>query len=210
MKLVIGLGNPGTQYAGTRHNVGFEVVDVLARSARADRFLRRFEADIAEADESGEKVLYAKPQTFMNVSGRSVRQIVDFYKIGIGDLLVVCDDVNLPVGKLRVRPGGSPGGHNGLKDIERHVGTAEYARLRIGVGAPERADMADYVLARFRPSERPVIEDAIVTAAQAVGLWLRQGTAACMNQFNSDAKTEKKKPPKAKGAEKKPEASDSV
>ena len=110
--------------------------------------------------------------------------MVDFYQLPLEDLLVVCDDVNLPLGKLRFRPRGSAGGHNGLKDIASHLGTTDYQRLRIGVGAPEEGEAVDYVLGRFRPSERPVIEEALATAQQAVYAWLRQGIGACMNQYN--------------------------
>ncbi|HMP03060.1 MAG TPA: aminoacyl-tRNA hydrolase, partial [Gemmatales bacterium] len=135
-----------------------------------------------------EKVLYAKPQTFMNRSGRSVRQLLDFYQLGPERLLVVCDDVNLELGRLRVRAKGSAGGHNGLRDIERHLGTGEYARLRIGVGAAGAGQLVDHVLGRFRPSELPPIQDAIARAGAAVLAWIRHGTAHCMNEFNSSAK----------------------
>ncbi len=126
MKLIVGLGNPGPIYAGTRHNVGFLTLDRLAAAPQVGPFARKFEADLAEAMEGSEKVLYAKPQTFMNLSGRAVRLILDFFKIPGSELLVVCDDVNLPLGQLRFRGTGSAGGHNGLKDIERHLGTQDY------------------------------------------------------------------------------------
>jgi PTH1 family peptidyl-tRNA hydrolase len=184
MKVLVGLGNPGNRYAGTRHNVGFEVIDVLAAGPRAGRFQSRFQAQVAELSEDEHKVLLVKPETFMNLSGRSVRQLVDFYQLPLTELLVICDDINLPLGKLRVRARGTHGGHNGLRDIQNHLGTTEYGRLRIGVDAP--ADEAvDHVLSRFRPSERPVIEDAIQTAAQAAIVWVHQGIEACMNQYNA-------------------------
>jgi PTH1 family peptidyl-tRNA hydrolase len=184
MKLVVGLGNPGSRYAGTRHNVGFAVVDLLAESPRAGRFQSRFQAQVAELYEGEQIILLTKPATFMNLSGRSVRQIVDFYQLPLTDLLVVCDDVNLPLGKLRVRARGTHGGHNGLRDIQSHLGTTEYARLRIGVGVPDQGDMVDHVLGRFRPTEQAVMQDAITLAAQAVIVWTEQGVAACMNQYN--------------------------
>jgi PTH1 family peptidyl-tRNA hydrolase len=187
MKIVVGLGNPGGRYHGTRHNVGFAVVDGLAQSPNAGRFQSRFSAQVAELMEGDEKVLLVKPETFMNLSGRSVRQVVDFYQLPLTDLLVVCDDVNLPLGKLRVRAKGTHGGHNGLRDIQNHLGTTEYGRLRIGVGAAEPGEMVDHVLGRFRPSERPVIEDALVLAMQAVAVWVRQGIEVCMNRFNATA-----------------------
>jgi PTH1 family peptidyl-tRNA hydrolase len=187
MKVVVGLGNPGPRYQGTRHNVGFDVIDSLSAGPRAGRFQSRFQAQVAELTEDAEKLLLLKPETFMNLSGRSVRQALDFYQLEPAQLLVVCDDINLPLGKLRVRAKGSHGGHNGLRDIQNHLGSAEYARLRIGVDAPHEADdAADYVLARFRPSERPVIEDAVARAVQAVIVWALRGVEPCMNQFNPD------------------------
>jgi PTH1 family peptidyl-tRNA hydrolase len=185
MKVIVGLGNPGRQYAGTRHNVGFEVIDALAAGPGVSAFRSRFQAQVAEADEGGRPVLLVKPETFMNLSGQSVRQLADFYKLPPGDLLVVCDDFALPLGKLRVRAKGTHGGHNGLRNIQDHLGTTEYARLRIGVGAP-RDEAVDHVLSRFRPAERPVIEEAVQKAVQAVLVWVYQGVAACMNRFNPD------------------------
>jgi PTH1 family peptidyl-tRNA hydrolase len=184
MKVVVGLGNPGPRYAATRHNVGFAVIDALAESPRAGRFQSRFQAQVAELIEDPHKVLLVKPETFMNLSGRCVRQIVDFYQVPVQDLLVVSDDINLPLGKLRARARGTHGGHNGLRDIQNHLGTTEYARLRIGVDVPEEEDAVGHVLGRFRPVERPVIEEALARAVQAVGVWLYQGIEACMNQFN--------------------------
>jgi PTH1 family peptidyl-tRNA hydrolase len=186
MKIVVGLGNPGPRYQGTRHNVGFDVIDSLARGPGVGRSQSRFQAQVAEWLEGMEKVLLVKPDTFMNLSGRCVRQVVDFYQASVSDVLVVCDDVNLPLGRLRVRARGTHGGHNGLRDVQAHLGTTEYARLRIGVGAAqESGELVDHVLGRFRPSERPVIDDAVALAAQAVVCWITRGTEACMNQFNA-------------------------
>jgi PTH1 family peptidyl-tRNA hydrolase len=184
MKVVVGLGNPGKRYEGTRHNVGFAVIDNLAASPRAGRFQTRFQAQVSELNDEVGKILLVKPETFMNLSGRCVRAIVDFYQLSLADLLVVCDDINLPLGKLRVRAKGTHGGHNGLRDIQDHLGTTEYARLRIGVGAP-RDDAVDHVLGRFSPSERPVIEEAIALAVQAVLTWASRGVEVCMNQYNA-------------------------
>lgn len=188
MKVIVGLGNPGDRYAGTRHNVGFAVVDLLAKSTMASRPQRRFQAEVREASEAEHKLLLVKPLTLMNLSGLCVRQVIDFYKVPLADLFVVCDDINLPLGTLRVRRRGTHGGHNGLRDIQQHLGTTEYARLRIGVGDPEAEDAAEYVLDRFRPGEKPVIEDALLCAAQAVGVWVREGIEACMNQYNAREK----------------------
>lgn len=185
MKIVVGLGNPGKKYTGTRHNVGFAVIEALAEAPGVGRFQDRFDADLAEWPTDGEKVLLLKPQTFMNLSGRSVRQAIDFYQLEPNDLLVVCDDMALPLGKLRFRARGTHGGHNGLRDVQNHLGTTEYARLRIGVDIPNEDGAVDHVLGRFRPSERPVIEDAIARAVQGVDLWVRQGIEKCMNQYNA-------------------------
>jgi PTH1 family peptidyl-tRNA hydrolase len=184
LKVVVGLGNPGSRYHGTRHNVGYAVIDGLAAAPSCGRFQSRFSAQVAALVEDGQKVLLVKPETFMNLSGRCVRQIVDYYQVELSDLLVVCDDINLPLGKLRVRPRGTHGGHNGLRDIQSHLGTTEYARLRIGVDAPGD-DAVDHVLGRFRPSERPIIDDAVALAVQAVAVWLTQGLDVCMNRFNA-------------------------
>ena len=186
MKLVAGLGNPGREYAGTRHNVGFEVMDLLARrhhvpwpakldGSSVEARWRRPDAD----------VLLVKPLTYMNLSGRAVSELARFYKIDLPDVLVVTDDVNLPLGRLRARASGSEGGHNGLRSIAESFGTIDYARLRIGVGRGDlRRDLADHVLARFEPDEQAGMEDAIARAADAVEVWISDGLARVMNTFN--------------------------
>ena len=184
MKIVVGLGNPGKKYDGTRHNVGFAVIDCLAKGPGVGSFQSRFDGDLAEWFEGGEKILLLKPETFMNLSGRSVRQAMDFYQLTPADVLIVCDDINLPLGKLRFRARGTHGGHNGLRDIQNHLGTTEYPRLRIGVDAPPEEGAVDHVLGRFRASERPVIDEAIQTAVQGVVLWVREGIGPCMNKYN--------------------------
>src|SRR4051794_31359608 len=154
MKVIVGLGNPGRNYAATRHNVGFDAVDLIAAGPGVEPFRSRFQAQVAEMKEGGAAVLLVKPETFMNLSGRSVRQVVDFYKLDpAADVLVVCDDIALPLGKLRVRAAGSHGGHNGLRSLQEQLGGPNYARLRVGVDAP-KGDQVDYVLGRFKPSER--------------------------------------------------------
>jgi PTH1 family peptidyl-tRNA hydrolase len=183
-KLVVGLGNPGSKYEGTRHNIGFEVVDQLAKSPATGRFVRKFDGWLAETEIAFRRVLLLKPQTFMNLSGRSVRQALQFYKIEPVDMLVVCDDLSLPLGRLRLRPGGSDGGQKGLKDIMGQIGTSDFARLRIGIGERGPIDAADFVLSRFRPSERPIIDDARILATQAVAVWTDQSIEAAMNRFN--------------------------
>ena len=185
MKLIVGLGNPGKKYDGTRHNVGHAVVDALAGGPDVGGFQERFDSEVAEWRRDGDKILLMKPLTFMNLSGRAVRAAVDFYRLEVAELLVVCDDMALPLGKLRFRARGTHGGHNGLRDIQAHLGTTEYSRLRLGVGAPaEEGEAVEHVLGKFRPTERPLIQDAIARAGEGVVLWVHQGIAACMNQYN--------------------------
>jgi len=196
MKLIVGLGNPGPKYAGTRHNVGFDVIDYLAAAPGCTPFREKFEAFVAETKEGDETVLLVKPLTFMNLSGRAVRAIADFYKVPVESLLVVCDDLNLPLGKLRIRAKGSHGGQNGLRNIQEQLGTDAYARLRLGVGEPAFGAV-DHVLSKFKPGERAAVEDAIATAAQAALTWVRQGAEAAMNKFNGgEEKPKKEKKPK--------------
>jgi len=187
LKLVVGLGNPGPKYHGTRHNIGFDLVDRLAAGAGVDVFSRKFEGLIAEVEIDFRRVLLLKPDTFMNLSGRSVGQAVRFHKLDLADVLVVCDDLNLPVGKLRFRKGGSDGGQKGLRDIAAHLGTQEFPRLRIGIGEPEEGQAVDYVLGRFRGAERARIADSLILAQQAVAVWASQGADAAMNRFNGSA-----------------------
>src|SRR5262249_32575962 len=200
MKVVAGLGNPGPRYAGTRHNVGFDVIDYLAAGPGCSTFRERFEAFVAELKEGEETVLLVKPLTFMNLSGRAVRAVLDFYKLPVEQLLVVCDDFNLPLGKLRGRAKGSHGGRDGLRSSEEQLGTDAYARLRIGVGQPAPGDAVDHVLSRFKPGERAAVEEAVASAAQAVLVWVRSGVEACMNRFNGpgEEKSEKGKVKKEK------------
>jgi PTH1 family peptidyl-tRNA hydrolase len=159
---------------------------LLAKSPSVGSFQERFDADMAEWREDADKILLMKPLTFMNLSGQAVRQVIDFYQIEHKDLLVICDDMALPLGKLRFRARGTHGGHNGLRDIQQHLGTTEYSRLRIGVDVPDKErDAVDHVLGKFKPSEKPVIEDALGLAVQAVAMWVKDGIAKCMNQYNA-------------------------
>jgi peptidyl-tRNA hydrolase, PTH1 family len=190
MKIIVGLGNPGPRYAGTRHNVGFDVVDWLAAGGGTGPFRSRFQAQVAEFTDGAETVLLVKPETFMNLSGQCVRAALDFYKRPVEDLLVVCDDMALPLGKLRMRESGTHGGHNGLRNIQEHLGTAAYCRLRIGVGEPDD-DAVEHVLSRFRTGERDAMSAAVQLAGEAVLVWVRQGPAECMNRYNGPP--EKKK-----------------
>lgn len=186
MKLIAGLGNPGPRYADSRHNIGFLVVEELARrwSVDASRFDRHFEAQTGQAQRAGETVLLLKPQTFMNLSGRSVAAAWRYYKLERNDLLVIYDDLDLPVGRLRVRAEGSAGGHKGIEDVIRHLGSHDIPRIRIGIGKVHPAATTEYVLGRFAPDERPLIEDALTRAVEAVECWLRRGIEKTMNEFN--------------------------
>jgi PTH1 family peptidyl-tRNA hydrolase len=184
LKLVVGLGNPGTKYEGTRHNIGFEAVDRLAAGGSGSKFSRKFDGLVAETEIDFHRVLLLKPETFMNLSGRSVAQAARFYKIEAADLLVICDDLSLPLGKLRLRAGGSDGGQKGLRDITSHLGTEMYPRLRIGIGERGMIDASDFVLSRFKSSERPVIDEALIDATQAVAVWAGKGLETAMNRFN--------------------------
>jgi PTH1 family peptidyl-tRNA hydrolase len=189
IRLVVGLGNPGSKYQGTRHNIGFELVDRLASGGSGASFVRKFEGVLAETEIDYRRVLLLKPDTFMNLSGRSVGQAVRFYKLEPSEILVVCDDLSLPLGKLRIRPGGSDGGQKGLRDIAAHLGTEQFPRLRIGIGEQGDLDATDFVLSRFRSPERAIVDDALILASQAVAVWLTQGIDAAMNRFNGSPKT---------------------
>jgi PTH1 family peptidyl-tRNA hydrolase len=186
MKLVVGLGNPGRKYARTRHNLGFEVVAEVARRHASGPVSGRFQGELIDWESPVGKVLLLCPLTYMNRSGQSVKAARDFYKLPLSDLLVVCDDFSLPLGRLRFRPRGSAGGQKGLADIIRQLGSDEFARLRVGIGAPPPGwDPVEYVLGRFTADERSVMDDAVQRAAQGVDDWVVHGTPYCMNHYNS-------------------------
>ena len=185
MKVVAGLGNPGRKYQETRHNVGFEVLAELAKRFSGAAPKRQFEADVGEILVGSERVLLVAPQTFMNLSGRSVRQVLDFYKLPVDDLLVICDDINLPLARIRLRKSGTSGGQKGLQNIIQQLGTEQVSRLRLGVDAPPAGlDAADFVLSRFGKRDRELLDPAIWQAMDAVEVWVRQGIDAAMNRFN--------------------------
>jgi PTH1 family peptidyl-tRNA hydrolase len=189
LSLIVGLGNIGRQYDHTRHNVGFDVVDGLARRANVRFRKGRFKAEEADIIIDGRRILLLKPTTLMNLSGEAVVAAARYYKVPPARILVVCDDVNLPLGRLRIRAQGSDGGHNGLWSLIHRLGTQEFPRLRIGVGAkPEEMDMADYVLSRFTSAERTTIADAVERAMDAAESWVREGTEAAMNRWNAAGK----------------------
>lgn len=189
MKVVVGLGNPGSQYSGTRHNVGFDVIDELARRWQLAKPQLKFQAELRDRNFGGHKVLLVTPQTFMNRSGESVQQIVRFYQMPTETLsdsmVVICDDMNLPLGRLRWRASGSSGGQKGLADILLRLGSDQVPRLRLGVGRPPgQMDPAKWVLAKFRSEEQTESELMTKLAADSVELWVKEGIASTMNRFN--------------------------
>ncbi len=185
MKLVVGLGNPGRKYEATRHNIGFVVLAELAKRHGQGRPKAAFQGDVVEAVIAGEKVLLLGPLTYMNRSGSSVRAAAAYYRLAPEELLVVCDDFNLPLAKLRVRACGSAGGQKGLADIIRHLGTEDFPRLRIGIGpVPDGWDAADFVLSRFGGEEAAEAAQAVGRAAEAAAVWVTEGIDIAMNRFN--------------------------
>jgi len=190
MKVVVGLGNPGKKYEGTRHNVGFDVLAELGKRGNAPKPKSRFDAELTEITCGPEKLLLVAPQTFMNLSGRAVQQVVKFYQTPLTDLIVIGDDLNLKTGQLRFRASGSAGGQKGLQSILTCLGTDAIARLRIGIGRPpEQMDAADYVLGRFRKDEIDQVDAAITRSASAIETWAAKGIAAAMNEYNGDPET---------------------
>ena len=184
--LIVGLGNPGQKYEHTRHNMGFLTVDLLAEKAGVKLNKVKFKAAYNIMNFAGCKCLVMKPQTYMNLSGEAVREAVQFYKIPADHVLVIYDDISLPVGKLRVRPTGSAGGHNGIKNIIAHLGTQDFPRVKIGVGAPEGggAEMVDWVIGAPSQAERKVLVESFEKAIQAAECIIAHGCQQAMNQFN--------------------------
>ena len=200
--LIVGLGNIGAEYDNTRHNVGFEILDELAAS-REVSFKNDQLGAIAEFKFKGRTFILLKPNTYMNLSGKSVLAAQNFYKVSAAeDLLVICDDLNLDVGKIRIRARGSAGGQNGIKDIIHRLGTQDFSRLRVGIGRPPpRWDTANYVLGKFDDDDRPVMDIAIKKAADAVECWVGSGVQVAMNKFNAGPPKKKKKPSEKPDAE---------
>ncbi len=189
MYIIVGLGNPGKQYDGTRHNVGFDVIDVLADKYNISVIERKHKALIGKGIVAGQKVILVKPLTFMNLSGESVREVLDYYKIDESEeLILVYDDISLAPGGLRIRAKGSAGGHNGIKSIIKHLGHDVFKRIKVGVGEkPKGWDLADYVLSRFSTSERKAVDEAVKTAVEAVEILVSDGIDAAMNKCNRTA-----------------------
>ena len=186
MFLIVGLGNPGAEYAKTRHNAGFLLVQKLAERWKANWTLeKKFNARVARAERNEGRVLLCEPQTFMNSSGESVGPLAQFFRVPISRLLVAVDDADIPFGEIRLRPGGSSGGHHGLESIEQHLGTREFARLRLGIGRKDGArEITDYVLGRFSAGETELAEKVLSAAADQTEVWLKAGIQKAMSQFN--------------------------
>ena len=191
MYLIAVLGNPTREYEKTIHNVGFSVIDVLADKYNIDVSDRKHKALCGRGVIEGEKVLLLKPQTFMNLSGESIREAVDYYKVDPEDIIVIYDDISLEPGQLRIRLKGSAGGHNGIKNIIAHLGTQEFPRIKVGVGAkPPKMDLADYVLSRFGAEEQKIMDEAFGEAAEAAVMMMTTGAERAMNHYNAKKKAE--------------------
>ena len=190
MYIIAGLGNPTLQYEGTRHNVGFDVIDTLADKYNISVDARKSSAFIGKGMIEGQKVILVKPQTYMNLSGESIRGLVDYYKIDVEhELLVIYDDISLDVGQLRIRNKGSAGGHNGIKNIIANLGTQNFPRIKVGVGEkPKKYDLADYVLSHFSKAERELMEEGYQKAVKAVEMLLDGEMEAAMNEYNRKVK----------------------
>lgn len=191
MYLIAGLGNPTKEYDKTRHNAGFSVIDVLADRYRIDVSEKKHKALCGRGVIEGQKVLILKPQTFMNLSGESIRAAADYYKIAPEEMVVIYDDISLEPGQLRIRLKGSAGGHNGIKNIIANLGTQDFPRIKVGVGAkPPRMDLADYVLSRFGAGEQKLMDEAFGEAAEAAVMMMTDGAERAMNHFNAKKKAE--------------------
>ncbi|MEM7782981.1 MAG: aminoacyl-tRNA hydrolase [Planctomycetota bacterium] len=189
MKLVVGLGNPGTKYIGTRHNIGFDVLSAIAKRFEAGTPKTKFKGEVVEVIIGGHKTVLLSPLTYMNLSGQSVRAAVDFYKLELSEILVICDDLNLECARLRIRPGGSAGGQNGIKNIIDQLASQAFSRLKVGIGRPpENWDTADFVLGKFAPNEIDLMKPTVERAAVAVEFWVEHGIQKAMNRFNADPK----------------------
>ena len=184
MKVICGLGNPGRGFRATRHNLGFRVLELLGREEKITIRRRAYSCRVGEGVIAGQEVLLVKPLTFVNSSGLALREIVNSEQILLESLLIICDDINLPLGKLRIRRKGAHGGHKGLRSIAEHLGTSDFPRLKIGIGSPVEASAVDYVLARFSRSESRQIARAVRSAVEAVRVWVSLGIGECMNRFN--------------------------
>lgn len=197
MHLIVGLGNPGTQYAHTRHNVGFDVVDVLARKLETPISKKKSQALVGECFCGGEKVVLALPQTYMNLSGQAVQALMHWYKVPVENLIVIYDDIDLPPGTVRIRPNGGPGTHNGMRSIVECLGSEAFPRIRVGTGDRQPGfELADWVLSRYQtPEEQAAAKAAYAQAAEGALEWVRRGIESAMNRYNTKKPKKEKQPP---------------
>ena len=203
MKAIIGLGNPGIKYAGTRHNIGFDAVTAIADKYNLKLNNKKFKGLYADCYVGGEKVILVQPQTFMNLSGECVREVADFYKLNPDEIIIICDDINLDTGRIRIRKKGSAGGHNGLKNIILHLGTEEFPRIRVGAGEkPSDWDQVDFVLGRFPKDEEPIIREALSNVVSAVEAWVTDGIDTAMNKYNTPSPKKSKIPANSETSDK--------
>jgi PTH1 family peptidyl-tRNA hydrolase len=184
MNLIIGLGNPEKDYANTRHNMGFDVINLLSKKYDIEVNKTKFKSLYGDGFIEGKKVILLKPQTFMNLSGESLAEIMKFYKIDVKDILIIYDDIDTEPGKIRIREQGSSGTHNGMKSIISHIGTEKFDRIRIGIGKPEHNDLINYVIGKIKEEDYKVLEEGIKKAADATVCLIKEGTAKAMNKFN--------------------------
>jgi len=189
MYIIAGLGNPGNDYKNTRHNIGFDAIDVIADKNRIVTEIAKHKALLGKGYIEGERALLVKPQTFMNLSGQSLREVVDFYKINVEEeLIVIYDDIDLSPGQIRIRQNGSAGGHNGMKNIISLLGSQNFTRIRIGVGEkPKGYDLADYVLSHFSKDERKIMDESVIKVEEALRVIIKEGVGAAMTKFNGKA-----------------------
>ena len=185
MKIIVGLGNPGTEYENTRHNLGYKVIDKLSEELGIEVDKNKFTANYGYKTINGEKIILLKPLTYMNLSGDSVIQVANYYKVDSKDIIVIYDDIDIQVGKIRIKPSGGPGTHNGMRDIVKKLSKSDFVRVRVGSGSSNMGNnLADYVLSNFRKEEIPAISEAIKTAKDSVLLILNEGVESAMNKYN--------------------------
>ena len=192
MYIIVGLGNPGKQYENTRHNMGFLAVDLLAEKYNIEVNKVKFKALVGEGRIAGQKVLLVKPQTYMNLSGEAVRQAMDFYKIDPEELIVIYDDIDIPTGTFRIRKKGSPGTHNGMRNIFQHIQTNDFPRIRVGIGSGKKANLAGYVTGGISKSEQEILADVLKNSADAAACIIEKGIDKAMNEYNVRPNKEKK------------------
>ncbi len=185
IKVIIGLGNPGSKYDNTKHNIGFDVIDYISHQYNISINKVKFKSIIGEGKIDGERVILVKPQTYMNLSGESVREIIEWYKLPVGNIIIIFDDIDLNMGKIRVRPKGSAGSHNGMKSVIYQIQDDNFPRIRIGIGRPpEGWDLADYVLSKFGADDRKIMDESVKNAAKAVEIIIKSGVDSAMNLIN--------------------------